>query len=501
MRIIGAVRVLSVVLLITLVAPAQEWPFGAKGFSVKKRDDYNLGLLGAKAMDAAEPEPDPNAPPRQGKQSFNVDKPAHDRGPDALRVTLLYPGGPAEKAGLKPGDIIVGVGTRKFSKGSLEPIAKALLKAESGKGVVTLLVKGRGKARKVNVAIPTAGKAAAKPTADPARGVIVNAALAFLARKQAEDGGFPQTLSGLNGAVVQTSMAGLAWLAGGGDEYKDNIKRAGEFVARSAGTLGKEMTAGRGGANWNQSNWGLAYGAMFLGELQARTPSDEVKQALFACAKALVENQEETGGWAHGPGGPNALGYVELNIVTGLALMGLGVARQAGFEIPEACLDRAETYLKNSGGGDGGVAYSHKPGQKGQGNIGRTAGAWIGYLALGRGKTGWGRKMGSYVKRHVTEVLNGHASLLQHVQLAGIASAAHGGGVRKEFFKALRRDLVLARSPDGSFQPRPWHESLSMKSNSDVSTGEIWSTATWACVLAAEVPKAGAGGLPALFGR
>ena len=60
---------------------------------------------------------------------------------------------------------------------------------------------------------------------------------------------------------------------------------------------------------------------------------------------------------------------------------------------------------------------------------------------------------------------------------------------------------MLARSPDGSFQPRPWHESLSMRSNSDVSTGEIWSTATWACVLAAEVPKSGKGGLPALFGK
>jgi hypothetical protein len=488
-------------LLLALVAPAQEWPFGAKGFSAKKRDDYNLGLLGAKAADAAVPEPEPNAPPRQGRQSFQVDQPAHDRGPDALRITLLYPGGPAEKAGLKRGDVVVGVGTRKFSKGSLEPMAKALLKAEAGKGELILLVTDGGRARKVKVAIPTAGKAASKPMADPQRGVIVNAALAFLARKQGEDGGYPQTLSGLNGAVVQASMAGLAWLAGGAEEYKDNLKRAGGFVARSVGSLGKQMTAGRGGANWNQSNWGLAYGAMFLGELQARMPDDEVKQALFSCAQALVRNQEQTGGWAHGPGGPNALGYVELNIVTGLALMGLGVAQQAGFEIPTECLERAEAYLKSSGGGDGGVAYSHKPGQKGQGNIGRTAGCWVAYLALGKGKSGWGRKMSGFVKRHVTKVLDGHASLLQHVQLAGIASAAYGGPVRREFLKAMQRDLVLARSPDGSFQPRPWHESLSMKSNSDVSTGEIWSTATWACVLAAEVPKSGKGGLPALFGR
>ena len=226
-----------------------------------------------------------------------------------------------------------------------------------------------------------------------------------------------------------------------------------------------------------------------------------MKEALFFCADKLVKNQERSGGWAHGPGGKNALGYVELNIVTGLALSGLGVAQQAGFEIPEECVTRAEQYLKVSSGGDGGVGYSDNPGQRGQGNIGRSAGAWIGYLALGRGKSAWGKKMGAYVRRHAGDVLGGHASLMQHIQLAGIAAGAQGGAARKEYWKACERDLVLARAPDGSLQPRPWHESLSMQSNSDVSTGEVWTTASWACVLVAEVSKDKRSGFPALFGQ
>ena len=67
--------------------------------------------------------------------------------------------------------------------------------------------------------------------------------------------------------------------------------------------------------------------------------------------------------------------------------------------------------------------------------------------------------------------------------------------------QALERDMVLARAPDGSFQPRPWHESLQMGSNSDVTFGEVWTTATWAIVLGCEPVKGGRPGLPVWLGR
>jgi hypothetical protein len=109
--------------------------------------------------------------------------------------------------------------------------------------------------------------------------------------------------------------------------------------------------------------------------------------------------------------------------------------------------------------------------------------------------------MGGYVKRHVAEVLGGHASLMQHIQLAGVAAHAAGNGTVREFWKSCERDLVLARAPDGSLQPRPWHESLSMGSNSDVTFGEVWTTAAWAMVLASETPRDKSRGFPAWFGR
>lgn len=502
-------RTFALVLLLSLTVLAGGWPFDAgEGVNMfRKRDLYNLGLLGIKAADARAPAPARNEPPRGGRRSVQMQGPTHDNGPDELRVELLYPEGPAAKAGILIGDVIVGVKSSKFREGSLGALRKALLKAESSKGVIVLLVRREGERAtlKIRVQLPVGTKASAKPTTGAGRDAIVEAALAWLAGRQQPDGGFAQTLSGANGAVVMTACAGLAWLGAGSDlengPYKDNVRRAAEFVAASLDSMGSVASPrATGGASWNQSNWGLSYGAIFLGELHARTPERGVLVALQSCAERLVANQEKSGGWAHGPGGPNALGYVELNIVTGLALGGLGLAQRSGFEIPKDCLERAEKYLRDSGGGDGGVGYSTQPGQKGQGNIGRSAGAWLGYLALGRGKGGWGKKMGAYVKRHAGEVLGGHASLMQHIQLAGVASQAAGNGTVREFWKACERDLVLARAPDGSLQPRPWRESLSMGSNSDVSFGEVWTTAAWTMVLVAETRRDKSRGFPAWFG-
>jgi hypothetical protein len=483
--------------------PDPEWPFGGgTGPAARGGDFYNLGLLGAKARDA-----DAAAPAAPGEGMRRVEMPRDDGtandGPPRLRVELLFPGGPAEKAGLRKGDVVLGVGGKKFAEGSLAPLAKAIVKAESGaaKGVVQLLVERSGEKEtlRIDVAVPPGGKEAASPTAGKARDAMLAAACAFLAAKQQEDGGFAETLSGRNGAVVQTACAGLAWLAAGSDlaegPYADNVRRAARFVAdRACENAGPGPS---GGGNWSQVNWGLAHGAIFLGELVARSPDAELSAALVRIGEALAKNQEASGGWAHGPGGPNALGYVELNIVSGLALCGLGLAKRGGYEPPSAVLKKAEEYLVASSGGDGGVGYSTSPGQRGQGNIGRTAAAWLGCGTLGLRKTPWAQKMESWVRAHAGEVYGGHASLMQHHLLAGVAAHALGGDAVKSYWEVCERDLVLARAPDGSFQPRPWRESVAMSSNSDVTFGQVWTTAAWAIVLGCEPVKGGRPGLPA----
>lgn len=486
---------------------AGDWPFGgADRRAFQKRDLYNLGILGAKARDATRTEVTfEGGGTRQVRMDPN-DK-GSDIGPDRLRVEILYPDGPAAKAGLKVGDILTGVGGRKFKDGSLAMLAKALTDAENGKakGIVKLTFDrvGEKDVQSLDVTIPVAGPDAAKPVTGKTREALVAAAAEWLAKRQQEDGGYEQTLCGQTGAVVQSACAGLVWLATGSDvakgPYAGNLKRAAEFCALNAGV--DDFPAPSGGPNTNQTNWALTHAAIFLGELYARSPDDSVREGLVKCAEAIVRNQEKSGGWAHGPGGPNGLGYVELNIMTGLALSGLGMAQRAGFQPPAEALKKADEYLVASSGGDGGVGYSTSPGQAGQGNIGRSAIAWLGYVNLGQRNAPWAKKMENYVRGHAGEVFGGHASLMEHYLFAGVAAHAQGGETLSRYWETCERDLVLARAPDGSFQPRPFHESVAMGSNSDVSLGDVWTTAAWAIVLACEPVKGGRPGLPAWMGR
>lgn len=484
-------------------ADAPEWPFGATQELRQGRDLYNLGALGAKAQIPGTPPPQPRASGRRST-TFGANPDPADEGPRALEIVALFPGGPAEAAGLQVGDVVVAAGRGRFDKGgSFAALRKELIGALSDPDgdTIELKVERGDETLELELAVPGMDKALKKPTSPEARALLAARARAFLRERQNDDGGFAETLSGTTGAVVQTSLAGLAWIAGGSDlaggPDQEAVTKARAFVASKLDEMKSRMSGG--GGNWNQENWGWAHAAIFFGELYEHSPDETLLADLQKCADRLVEYQEKSGGWAHGPGGPNALDYLELNIVSGLALSGLGLAKRAGCTVDQAAIDKAAAYIAASSGG-GGVGYSTRDGQAGQGNIGRSAAVWLGYNNLGV-KDANSKQLSKYVKRTAADVLEGHASLMQHVLLAGVAAGAQGGATAKNYWKSVETMMVLALSPDGSFQPRPWFESVSTGSNTDVTFGEVWTTAAWAVALSAQPGEGGMRGLPAWCGE
>lgn len=479
------------------------WPAGSTSkqrFARDEKDLWNLGWLGAKAWDADAALPEARASGRRTVASS--DKPANDDGPTRLRILALLPDGPAAKAGLQLQDVVVGIGGRKFDGGHREQLAKALQKALTARrgGEVSLDVLREGKKVKVDVAPPRKwGKDDADPF-DKGRERALDGALAWLAERQLSTGGFEETLGGSNGAVVMTSLAGLAWIAGGSSlkrgAHKKNLQQAVDFVVANTGK--RSGLLGGDGANWDQTTWAFAHAGIFLGELHKASPKKELADELQKIATELCARQEASGGYAHGPGGKNALGYLELNIMAGFVLSALGLAEQAGAEVDEAVAEKLLAYCEKSSSG-GGVGYSTADGQQGHGNIGRTAGAWLGARTLGI-RQAFVKSMASFCKSNVDKALDGHASLMQHILLAGLAATAHGRGVQKTYDDAMAIDLLLARAPDGSLQSRPWHESISMSSNTDVTCGEVWTTACWAIVIGAR-GDGKQGGLPGWTGE
>lgn len=144
-------------------------------------------------------------------------------GPEAVAADTESPSWPFGRADGPMGDDLDGVNGQTFSGSSLQLIARALVEAEAGEngGTVTLLVRRSGQGDsadelEIKLKLKTTGPEALHPAEGKGRRHIRDEALAWLAWHQ-EGGGFPQTFSGMNGAVVATSGAPPA--AGWGSSF------------------------------------------------------------------------------------------------------------------------------------------------------------------------------------------------------------------------------------------------------------------------------------------
>lgn len=465
-----------------------------------EEDTFNLGLLGGEAQDPERPKPQVEDMGDGRKRIKKTDAP-DIVDPLSLRVTNVFEKGPLAKAKVRVGDLIVGAPEPFTEDGCLTPLADALIEAEGGNGRLVLLIERDGEREEVKVKIEKGGKEALDPSSDAHRTAVLEAAAEWLAEAQQPEGGFHAGTGGGNGNSCLAAQAGLVWLALGSDlkrgKYKKNVAAALDCVVAAVEAGPVDEAAAKAG--WAQTHWRYAFAGLFLGELHARKADAEVAEALHACAQHLCDGQAESGGWAHGPGGANALGYVELNILAGLAMSAIGLAEQAGFEVPKGVISGADDYLKSSAASDGGIAYAAGRGSHAEGNVGRTAGCWLGYKALGIAHSPFGKRMGEWLVENAGAYERGHSTLVLHIALGGLAAHTTGGTTTEAFWKVARRDLTLARTPDGSLRTRPYTESYASGGSSDLRMGIAWTTCCWALAIAADEGKDRVG-LPALRG-
>ncbi|MBL4845648.1 MAG: PDZ domain-containing protein [Planctomycetes bacterium] len=373
----------SALLATLLLAPSA---FG-QGFPGQKKeaDLANLGVIGARG----------------------------DVSGSLIRVSEVLPGGGAKRAGLAAGDEILGVGEKNFSSSTpLLELYAAIERVEAARKRQPLKLKVRRGGNETELLVPVARLGACSkscPKKCKRCDKIVKAGLGFLAKTQVGNGCLPTDLGGRTGLIVVTSLGGLAFLSAGTSPKPGTpLGRAIEYVLKNANTPDKGGLKMGGRGNWNQENWAHAYALCFLAEVANKTRRKDVKAKVKELANKLLETMEASGGWAHGPGGPNALNYLELEIVSNYALLGLGAARRLGIELDEAKLGKAMAWIESTSGGDGGVGYSPRSGQKGHGDPGRTAGALVAFAALGQKKRPFYRKMVSFYANHVGELPAGH---------------------------------------------------------------------------------------------
>ncbi len=419
-----------------------------------------------------------------------------------LHVRKLYPDGAAAAADVRVGDKIVAVGGRAIGdREQVETVIGAIEKAEQKGKEVELGIERGGATLELEIATEKLGKHGRKcPEKCDKCSAVIERGLAFLAAAQDSDGCFPTELGGKTGKVVVTSLGGLAFLAAGVKPKPGNpLDRALQYVMRNCNVEERspfgDMGGMGGGGNWNQTNWELGYGLMFLSEMARRTGSAEIAAKCQEIVTQIERNQEASGGWAHGPGGPNALGYLELEIVMNYLLLGLGGAKRLGLEVDDGRILRSLAWIEATSSGDGGIGYSDRQGQKGYGEAGRTAGAILAFAAVGGAELPFFERMVNFYTRTMDTLQSGHVSPAMHLLAGAMASRLLGKRAWSAFMDQYRLHIMGQRLPDGSFASTPTEESTMMRNNTDISVGSCWLTATYVLILSLPNDK-----LPSLLG-
>lgn len=437
-----------------------------------------------------------------------------------IRVEGLAEGSPADRAGLRRGDRIVGCGKEGASAPfpGRRPAPLSLLLRECARAArsgasLELRVRRRDEERVLRIG------SVSVPEHDPGcpdgcgrcRG-MARAALAAIARDAL---GKDPSVSRV-ACAVEASVRGLALLAAGaapgrkpyGDALAEATREAVRGIRWSLSHAGDRHKD----AGWNVTNWALALGGLYLAELRLsgadaafpapteregsgdlglsgdREPKDPLGDLLKRTARELVKRQEEGGGWGHGGprGAPNAMGYVEVQACGSWCLASLARMRDAKAPVPEAAIRKAVEGLRACSE-EGGICY--RAGLKGTAEPARTGGALFALRCVGDGVERPLRgEMQAYLARRIDEVPDGHAAPTMHWLSAALGAAASGRGspAWKAYWAEhalaaevlLRRDGTFALWPSDVQEDPRWRGAIPER-----QLPESWATSVHALIL------------------
>ncbi|MEM9345724.1 MAG: prenyltransferase/squalene oxidase repeat-containing protein [Planctomycetota bacterium] len=185
--------------------------------------------------------------------------------------------------------------------------------------------------------------------------------LEFLANNQAPDGSFRNTRDGATYPVTMTSLAGMAFIAGGNTTsrgpYADNVKKAVRYLLAQANPNTGIIAAGtENGRTMYPHGFAMLFLASVYGMESNETIRDRMKSVIEKGIKLIGSAQSNLGGWYYTPNSGDE------GSVTVTQLQALRAAHNAGFVVPEDVIDRAIQYLEMCRTPEGGIRYSFNSG-------------------------------------------------------------------------------------------------------------------------------------------
>ncbi len=275
------------------------------------------------------------------------------------------------------------------------------------------------------------------------------------------------------GQVVSAALAGMAALASRSNAYTGLLDRCVNTVKGGVRRYctGKRQKKGK----FDQSNWALSFGGLFLAEALPYYKTEDLKGVLQKICDQLIINMETTGGWGHDASGPNPLNYVEIEVMSNYAVPCLGICKRLGLSVPTKKLEFAVQYIEKCVSGRG-VGYSHT---NRWGHVSRTGGA-VFALAMAGAKQGKYRTLCIQLDRMMKDVITGHASPALSFMQCALGSLQVGRSTWDKYVQTWFKKIMDHQEPDGSFKsiinPK---EGIKVESN----LGPAYCTAIYSLIL------------------
>ncbi len=244
--------------------------------------------------------------------------------PVEIKVTSIEEGSPSSGSGLKPGDVIVGIGSEKFKEDPRPAMAKAIDIGEANGGILPLLLKT---GKKVNIQLANLGSYSATAPYNCAKTdkIIEQAVEALLKNNK------------LGSTPTKTYL--LALMATGDKQHLELVKQqiyAGDILKIDPKHIDEYLNGERkdmGSAGWT---WG--YNLIALGEYYLLTKDENVLPAIRTYAMGLARGQDSIGLWGHrmATSATNGRipGYGIMNQPSISNLMGMLIAQKCGIKDP-----------------------------------------------------------------------------------------------------------------------------------------------------------------------
>jgi len=377
----------------------------------------------------------------------------------AWEVIAVEPGSAAGRAGFQTGDRIVRVAGRSPTGEYAEAITTALDSARTAaqdSADLEVQIKRDGKKQTIALTLPLHEIDVLVATTN---------ALDYLSDEVQDDPKLEKTRPrAFYAPIIYAPLSGLAFLSGGSTRSTGRHSAALRTLLAYVMEHGGRRKAAQDainkavGGNICSLTHNAGYSAMFLAQLidsegreDAATPLQfshaEIREKLRACCKALEKIQLENGGWQHGSGGANMLGYTHLMAATVTAMNGLAMAKQVGVDESDTAIERGLAYIRKATK-DGRVGYA--VGNRGSFSAGRNAGVFQLMVRLGLQEDDLVEPMKAMLITNIDKAGTGHGSPVWHLFYVGLAAADIGPDASARFDALYRGFLLRGQADDGS---------------------------------------------------